>query len=967
MHATRPHPNIAIPPGAAPPTNPSPVADGWDFLVTPPERDPLGLWSESHRHSSFTPATPLSSSLPHDITFPVPDHSSRPPSRASSAYESAAVHHARQEPSLHRSTSQRASLRPSPTVRSAYHRPTKSEVTLTTPTSSSSRPPSFIEGSSGESTPELASTQLPDDVVSKNLLDDESRLRHFQKGTLMDVDEEWYKLVPAEAQNVLGKEEVLRQSVLFELIKSEREYVRDLEAMKQVFIRNLRDYSPIPPKRVEAFIAEVFCNLDPLLRYHQEMLVRLFNRQMEQHPIIQGVADIVLSTTVEFGPAYEEYIKHYPLAEARHRAELRRNPAYQSFLFQCSDHPRVRRRDLITFLSRPVTRLPRLALLLQTIDKHTAPELDDKKDLPLILELLNKYIKSSQPGIEAAESKVKFWALCESLIYQKGEIIDMDLYDQSRTLLHAGALFRRYRSKADVSHTWAELHVALLDNYLLILRPEERPNGAIRYGVVSRPIPLEYLRLGSFDGTPELRKEKEKMAGYDIPMFRSSRTVKVYPFKVYHSSSPNTRAYTFFAPGEAERDTWKAKLMDALEVRKVGQDANKLFAPLTVNEGFFKASGLSVSNLGARFTGKITCAAPFSSNGRNFVAIGCPSGVYVMHRDESRPKPKKVLQLSNPKSLYALQDFNRFVILFDGGLHAYSLDLLGRVALQLSTPQSLDKSLERISGSDAVVLFAKVGKIGQRTMVLYTTKSFLQVSLHALSVVHPSEINLNPNQRTPSSFRVFGEPASISKDVHDITALHRHIGICTERGIQMADPTNLNASTQTPTVVPNFNSADGNPPMQTLQRRCAGAKPLGLVRCDDSQLIVIYNNVGCYINKDGTPARSSGYLRWETRADSFAHRGAHLILVSSSFIEIRSLNTGKLVQVIEGSDMRLVHSSERSVMVTMKNDAKSGSELEYKLVELVETANLEEQQLQEAQMRTPGVRASQKIWDEWDM
>lgn len=130
-----------------------------------------------------------------------------------------------------------------------------------------------------------------------------------------------------------------------------------------------------------------------------------------------------ITASLEFGAAYEKYIKHYPLAEARHRTELRKNPAYQSFLSQCSDNPRIRRRDLITFLSRPVTRLPRLALLLQTVDKHTAPDLDDKKDLPLILELLTKYIKSSQPGIEAAESKVKFWALCESLVYQKGEII----------------------------------------------------------------------------------------------------------------------------------------------------------------------------------------------------------------------------------------------------------------------------------------------------------------------------------------------------------------------------------------------------------------------------------------------------------------------------------------------------------------------------------------------------------------
>ena len=158
-----------------------------------------------------------------------------------------------------------------------------------------------------------------------SLLDEESRLRHFQESTLAEADEEWYKLVPETAQQVLGKEEVLRQSVIFELIKSEREYVRDLESMKLVFIRNLRDYSPIPAKRLEGFITQVFCNVDDVLRFHQQMLANLFERQREQHPLIQSIADIVLSgeshtalycisyrilpsATVEFGPAYEKYI-----------------------------------------------------------------------------------------------------------------------------------------------------------------------------------------------------------------------------------------------------------------------------------------------------------------------------------------------------------------------------------------------------------------------------------------------------------------------------------------------------------------------------------------------------------------------------------------------------------------------------------------------------------------------------------
>ena len=102
---------------------------------------------------------------------------------------------------------------------------------------------------------------------------------------------------------------------------------------------------------------------------------------------------------------------------------MKRNSKYQYFLSQCAQDPRIRKRDLITFLSRPVTRLPRLQLLLNTTQKDTPPDHSDYETLSLLISLLGDFIKSTQPGIEAAESKVKFWELCESLVYQKGEII----------------------------------------------------------------------------------------------------------------------------------------------------------------------------------------------------------------------------------------------------------------------------------------------------------------------------------------------------------------------------------------------------------------------------------------------------------------------------------------------------------------------------------------------------------------
>jgi RHO1 GDP-GTP exchange protein 1/2 len=124
-----------------------------------------------------------------------------------------------------------------------------------------------------------------------------------------------------------------------------------------------------------------------------------------------------------FREEYEDYIKHYPLAEARHRKELKRNRRYEDFIQQCSLDPRISKRDLITFLTRPMTRLPRLSLVLAQLNKYTDPEHADFEALPLILGILSDFLKSCEPGIQAAEGKVKFWELCESLRHMPGEII----------------------------------------------------------------------------------------------------------------------------------------------------------------------------------------------------------------------------------------------------------------------------------------------------------------------------------------------------------------------------------------------------------------------------------------------------------------------------------------------------------------------------------------------------------------
>ena len=60
-----------------------------------------------------------------------------------------------------------------------------------------------------------------------------------------------------------------------------------------------------------------------------------------------------------------------------------------------------------------------------------------------------------------AKSWYVIFVLCEHRRYS--HVQDMDLYNESRTLVYSGTLARRMRS--DVGHAWVDLHVALLDNY----------------------------------------------------------------------------------------------------------------------------------------------------------------------------------------------------------------------------------------------------------------------------------------------------------------------------------------------------------------------------------------------------------------------------------------------------------------------------------------------------------------------
>lgn len=60
------------------------------------------------------------------------------------------------------------------------------------------------------------------------------------------------------------------------------------------------------------------------------------------------------------------------------------------------------------------------------------------------------------------------------------------------------------------------------------------------------------------------------------------------------------------------------------------------------------------------------------------------------------------------------------------------------------------------------------------------------------------------------------------------------------------------------------------------------------------------------MDKHGDPSRRIGTVEWEGTAERVAWHAPYILLFDSRFIEIRHVESGRLVQIIPGNDMRCI-------------------------------------------------------------
>ncbi|WVW83239.1 hypothetical protein I302_105258 [Kwoniella bestiolae CBS 10118] len=730
-----------------------------------------------------------------------------------------------------------------------------------------------------------------------------------ESGILRNPNPEWYELVDRTLSDSLSKEELKRQGLWWEMIKGEREYVRDMKTVCDVFIQPLRDCDPpllSPESRLHAFIAEVFSTSQQIYHAHVRLLGRLMERQRHEWPLMTTATDILLGTLLEIVELYESYMKNYPFAEARVRREQERNPPFRAFLSQRNTYDLTRRRDISVFLSRPVTRLPRILLVLEALYKVTPADHPDKEDIPTAMEILQGVVKSTQPGIESAENKIKLWNTAERLLFKKGEVIELDIADPKRTLVHMGYVFRRVRSETNW-HGWQDLRAILLDNYFLLTRDEE--NG--KHVVVSRPIHLDFLNLMSADGVPERRYDsvtryQRKPGGHMLePVFQPERLM--FPFTITTSSGVNGRTYTLCTAEE-----WKEKIEGAKTLRKFDIEGNRTFAIHSIT-------------VPPEIRDPIMAADTFAWHNRETIAVATSRSVWLGWRRDSKTFRELIKFSSGHISMVSIvPDFGWLLVSSSGSLLAYNL----RDMIPTSNPDTwIAKGRlegQRLSVPEHNIAFARVGVTKGRLLVVYAVHSR---NSHQTSLYFYEPLLSSTSYGLPS-FRSFGN-ITVPGYASDLSFFRQTVSVVTEKTFVIAEPGN-----PTYNSIPTF--PHEIPERAMVVRMVSGSKPLAMWQVDESEFLLVYEWGACWVTKFGEVSRKGSFLRWNLTPSYVIFKQPYLLLFdeSHSRAEVRDVTSGRVCEVIEEKGMKVfpIHRFGQGVV------ARSGSGRG--LIEIVETVPL---------------------------
>lgn len=416
-----------------------------------------------------------------------------------------------------------------------------------------------------------------------------------------DVDEPdeqklWINTVSQEVADSVGDREKKRQEVISELMYTERDFVKDLEYLRDFWVMPLRvgtavAPSPIPESRRERTVRTIFSNIvdPPSIHAVSSRFADALTDRQRQQPVVQCVGDIFL----QFLPQFEPFIMYgSKQLEGKFEFEKERslNPFFAKFVDETERRKESRKLELNGYLTKPTTRLARYPLLLENVVKYTDPASQDAKDIPKAITMIRELLTRVNAESGKAENKFNLRQLHEQLKFRPHERVDLRLTEEGRELLYKGTLKKTPTDPSDIQAYLFD-HAMLLVRVKMVGKKEE-------VKVYRKPIPLALLAIREMDEViPRLGIAKRPSSSLIPGTKTSMNDTKKDGFPItFRHLGKDGYELTLYASTNGNRKKWMELIGDQQTLlRSRGNFYNKS----NISSGFFSAAN------------RVNCVAPF--------------------------------------------------------------------------------------------------------------------------------------------------------------------------------------------------------------------------------------------------------------------------------------------------------------------------------------------------------------------
>ncbi|KAG6302921.1 hypothetical protein E4U09_001574 [Claviceps aff. purpurea] len=699
-----------------------------------------------------------------------------------------------------------------------------------------------------------------------------------------DEQKLWINSVPKEVADAVDEREKKRQEVISEICYTERDFVKDLEYLRDFWILPLRSKaSPIPLQRRDKAVKNIFSNIVDHPSIHNvssRFAASLTNRQ-QKDPIVHNIGDVFL----EFVPQFEPFIWYGSRQlEGKFEFENERsvNSQFAKFVDEIERRKESRKLELNGYLTKPTTRLARYPLLLENVLKYTEDGNSDKENIPKVLTMIRDLLGRVNAESGKAENRFNLRRLHEQLRFRPNERVDLRLTEDGRELV-----FKSQFKKSPTDP--AEITAFLFDHAVLLVRIKQNgKNEEIK--AYRRPIPLELLAIREMDEVIPGQQGVKRSSSSLIPSIRTNnadtKKGEGWPITFRHLGKAGYEL-SLYASNQAARKKWLEFIDNAQQRLRSRAD---FFNTTIISSNFF---------VGAN---QINCVSPF--DGGRKLLYGTDNGIYLSDRKNKEQMPRRVLETPNVTQIDILEEYQLLLVLSNKTLQSYSL-----TALNPDEP-AMTKRPKKIQNHCS---FFKTGICLGRHLVCCVKSSALSTTI---KVFEPNDaMTKGKKQKGLGKFMAGGHDELkpfkefyIPTESSSVHFLKSKLCVACARGFEVVSLETLETQSL-------LDQADTS--LDFVARK-ENVRPIHIERLN-GEFLLNYSEFSFFVNRNGWRARPEWRIDWEGTPTSFALSYPWILAFEPNFIELRSIENGA-VHIVPHKNIRMLHSSTHEILFAYEDE-----------------------------------------------